>query len=76
MDGKPFGEYKEFFYSPETKNEDIRGNLIELLSEIDFAEVVPDWNTMQVIFHDYLNGIDPAGPSVIAIRFESTEYNE
>ena len=65
-----YGAYKEFDYIKETKDDDIRKALIEVISSIDFREVKPDWNTMEVKFHDYLNGLPPTGPSAIAVKFE------
>ena len=70
-----YGVWKSFHYNHETKDDDIREKLIELLTEMDFTDVKPDWNTMKVIYHDYLYDIDPVGPSFIAIKFNRRNEN-
>ena len=74
MERRRFGWYKEFYYDPDKKHEDIREKLIELIKEMDLTNVSPEWETFEVIFHDYLYGPNPAGPSTIAIKFCSSDY--
>ena len=74
MEERLYGSFKEFYYSPETKDRDIRDKIIELLMEIPSEDCIPEWNTLQIIFHDYLDGIDPVGPSTVTIKYKGTQY--
>lgn len=68
-----YGDYKKFHYQTDRKNDDIKEKLIELITEMNLNGIDPDWNTMQVIFHDYLDGLHPWGPSTIAIKLKCKE---